>query len=42
VRLCGTEHEKRTAKTTIPDNSYDGLTIPLRSFVDGKGNPFAA
>lgn len=29
-------------KTTIPDTSYDGLTIPLSSFVDSKGQVFSA
>lgn len=32
---------KPTTKTTIPDLSYNGLTIPLDSFKDEKSSPFA-
>lgn len=31
-----------SAKTTIPNDSYDGLTVPLSSFVNDSGKPFAA
>lgn len=33
---------KPTSKTVIPDMNYDGLNIPLSSFVNDKGQAFSA